>query len=452
MTRHGRALILLVCGIFCAILGSARSAHAKPFQINDEGWEGCSGLFELARGELGKDRVVAAYELNWSEIRPADAILFLHPERALGDSSLSNFLDAGGRFALLDDHGEGDRLLKTALSIERVLPHAQPATSLRHNPDLAVAEPALPLHPTVIDVERLVTNHPTGLAPAASYPQEQSRPTPVLQIHNVDAPDLTLALSMNAGKGGRGKLFIMGDPSALINEMLRYPGNRAFGIGLVRYLVAREGSGTEPKGRLFILVNDARERGSFAGTSGVTDDFFSRLDSMRDFMVRQFHDGLAGSLGHALAAALCFGLGAWVLSVASRTYRRRAPGFTRPVPLAAQGGAAGRAAVLAASSTPAALAMLELKSALEEGLAHELGVTGRVSTTRLIDEVRAKGALDDRSQWALKGILLEMANVETLVVAGQAGRVRRSDVTRAARIVFELLRTAKERLGTRTAA
>ena len=34
-----------------------------------------------------------------------------------------------------------------------------------------------------------------------------------------------------------GRLFAMGDPSVVINEMLRYPGNRAFASGLLKYLV-----------------------------------------------------------------------------------------------------------------------------------------------------------------------------------------------------------------------
>jgi len=226
----------------------------------------------------------------------------------------------------------------------------------------------------------------------------------------------------------------------------------------VRHLMRDEPTGSR-RGRLFIVVNDFKESGAFPGASNPGGDLLGRLQTaVREIVTRVSGSGLDGWLGHAIAAALSLGLGAWVFSALTRPYRRTSPGFARPVPLVAQGGAAGRAAVLSASSTPSALAMLELKSALEEGLAHELGLSGGSSlsagssSTNLLEAVRAQGALDERSQWALKGILLEMANVETLVVAGQAASVRRSDVSRAARTVFGLLKAAHERLTSRVTA
>ncbi len=38
----------------------------------------------------------------------------------------------------------------------------------------------------------------------------------------------------------------MGDPSVVINEMLRYPGNRAFASGLLKYLAERR-RGRQPR-------------------------------------------------------------------------------------------------------------------------------------------------------------------------------------------------------------
>src|SRR5262249_32316579 len=128
------------------------------------------------------------------------------------------------------------------------------------------------------------------------------------------------------------------------------------------------------------------------------------------------------------------------------------PSFARPVSAVAQGGVAGRAALLSAGSTPHALAVLELKSALEEALEHELGVAVHVSSARLLEEIKLKRVLDERGYRALKGILLEMANVETLVAAGQARRVKRADLLRLARVVFDLLREARERARERAAA
>jgi hypothetical protein len=437
------------------VIAPSKSAEAKPFAIGDEGWEGCSVLLELARGEAGKDRVMPVAEIDWSDLTPDDGLLVLHPEQPVSAEKLTNFLEAGGRIAVLDDYGAGDQILKRFhihdIHIERVPVPAHPQASLRHNAELAIAEPirdrgageTRPSSDTIIeDVDRLITNHPTGLRGSPEM-------TPVLRIRSTEEPDVILALAANVGQG---KLFAMGDPSAVINQMLRYRGNRAFAIGLIRYLVGNAARGSH-RGRLFIVANEFTEKGTFPGAaSSLKGEVEGWLRAMREAYRPLFGNGLSGPLGLGLAAALAFGLAAWVFSVASRTYRRSAPGFTRATPLVAQGGAAGRVAVLAAGSTPCALAMLELKSALEEGMGHDLGISGRASPTALLDAVRSKGALDERSQWALKEILLEMANVETLVVAGQAGRVKKSDVSRVARLVFGLLAMAKERLGKRTAA
>jgi Domain of unknown function (DUF4350) len=456
MTRHGVSLFLVFAVCTCVGLGLPRSASAKAFEIRDEGWEGCSGLYQLAVGEGGRDRIVPTERLDWSDLTPQDSLLLLHPDHAPNDKYLLLFLQAGGRFALLDDHGASDRLLEM-FHIERVSIPRRPASALRQNPELAVAEPTLPKHPIVADVDKLMTNHPVGLRD-----ENPNKMLALLKIRGADGSEVPLALwgnnirergSAGAESARPGTLFVMGDASTVINQMLRYPGNRALAIGLVRELLARDEPGSGAKGRLFILVDDFRETGSFAGaSSGLADTLQSRMEALRDLVARFGDNGLKGPLGQGLAAALAFALGTWLFTVATRTYRRSSPGFARATPLVAQGGAAGRAAVLSASSTPAALAMLELKSALEEGLGHEIGVPGRLSSARLLEEVRAKGALDDRGQWALKGILLEMANVETLVVAGQAERVSKRDVSRASRTVFGLLSMAKERLGTRTAA
>ena len=52
----------------------------------------------------------------------------------------------------------------------------------------------------------------------------------MLRIPANGEADVILAV---AGQVGKGRLFAMGDPSATMNQMLRYPGNRAFVAGLV---------------------------------------------------------------------------------------------------------------------------------------------------------------------------------------------------------------------------
>src|SRR5207248_8084592 len=108
----------------------------------------------------------------------------------------------------------------------RVPAPTRPLATLRRNPELVIAEPVTEtingetsgVHATVANVERLVTNHPTGL--------RNPKATPVLKMRSIDDPDVLLALAgpVPFPEGPRGKLFAMGDPSALINQMLRYPG------------------------------------------------------------------------------------------------------------------------------------------------------------------------------------------------------------------------------------
>jgi len=430
--------------VIAALVGCSRTALAAAFDVNDRTWEGCSGLFEIARAELGEARVVALSHIDWSELRPGDAILFLHPDHAVAGDKLAAFLRTGGRIAIVDDFGAGDRMLER-FDIERVPPPTRPLSTLRHNPELAIAEPvrepvpgyAAAVHPTVENVERLVTNHPTGF-------RSKKKLRSVLQIRSIDGDDVDVALAADFDKPPKGKVFAMGDPSALINQMLRYPGNRAFATGLVRYL-AQDGDPAVHRGRLLVVANRFFESGAYPGTTSFKTEFDSRIESAGQELRRVLSDGLAGVVGVTLAALVAFGVGVWTTTVSSRMYRRRQPSFTRPVPVVAQGGTAGRIALLSAASTPPSLAVLEVKSALEEGLAQELGLAAGTPAVRLLDEVRRKRALDEPRYRALKDLFLEMSNIETLVAARQPERMKRAEVIRLAREAFDLLGQVRER-------
>jgi hypothetical protein len=447
MTRF--AIFLCVIAMFLGLTGRA---IAGPFEVRDTGWEGTSELFELARGELGEARVTTWSELDWKLVRPEDALLILHPMRSVSTERLRKFLRSGGRVAILDDFGAGARILEN-FDIERVPMPRRPLSTLRRNPDLAIAEPVREaggdrVHPTVENVERLVTNHATGL--------RHREMGPVLKVRAIDEPDVMLALAGELRGASLGKLFAMGDPSALINEMLRYPGNRAFAMGLIHYLVPDAGvdmRGGAPQGRLIVLTNDFTETGVAEGGLGdVVNEIDARINgAVREFR-RLFQGGFSGLAGVVAAALVALGVGLWTTSVASRSYQRRVPSFARPVGALAQGGTAGRAAVLSASTTPTGLVVLELKSALEEGLAHELGAPTNLAPTELLAEIARRGVLDATRQKTLKDVLLEMANVETMVTAGQPRVVGKSDAMRLAAIVFDLLQAARAATRERPAA
>lgn len=417
-----------------ALAAAATIARADAFAPADRGWEGGSELVDLARETLGSGRVLVDAELDWSKLSPRDALLIVHPRQEVDDVDLAAFLAAGGRVAIVDDYGAGDRILER-FRIERVPAPARPAAMLRENPALPLASPpservagrTAATHPVVARVETLVLNHPTAL--------RQPKLAPVLTVPAEGEPDAVVAL---AGVVGQGRLFAMSDPSTLTNQMLRYPGNRAFGEGLARWLVDDD-EGERRGGALHVLANGFGERGSFGERETFGAELAARLKEGGRALAGLLSSGLPGPLALALAFAAAVGFASHAITAASRPYQRLVPRFARRTPLFAQGGVAGRAALLAGDGASSALAVLELEAALEEALVARVGPVDRRSIDALLRRVREERALDDEGQRALKRVLSTMREVEGRVNEGAPARVEARDVERLARSVEALL-------------
>jgi hypothetical protein len=407
------------------------SALAIPFDLRGDDWEGASELVHLAQGELDAGHVVTTGTIDFNELKPEDGLLLIYPERSLDDAELTKFMRAGGRVVLLDDYGRGDSLLD-AFKMRRVPAPKNPAEMLRHNPQLALAEPAS-AHPVVADVNRVVTNHPVGLA----HPDL----SPVLKIRSTDpSSDVTIAV---AGAVGQGRLLAVGDPSIVMNSMLRYAGNKAFARGLIRYAVDSDAT-RKAGGKLFIASGTFEQKGAFGGEQGA---FTEWLRDLRDLMDQIRKEGLPSILAWGASIALGLALVVWVGSRAGRLHKPLIPRFTRRIPPVAQGGVAGHAAVIAAPNTTRVLAILELKSALEEQLASVLGLPKVPGNSELIEQITQRRLLDAEGMVALRRVLLRMANVETMVVFQRSGgmvqSVRDNEVVSIARTVKHLVETAR---------
>ena len=421
-----------------AILASA-DARAGAFDVNDTGWEGASELLEIARSELGATRVQAVAVLNWDEVQPEDGVLAIHPLQPMDADETSAFMKAGGRLAILDDYGLGDETLRR-FHIERAPAPSRPVAALRNRAALAIAEPVIDVvaghsqgpHPVAAHVQQLVTNHPTGL--------RHPNLSPVLKIRSIGEPDTIIAV---AGQVGKGRLFAMSDPSAAINQMLRYPGNRAFVAGLARYLVDDDAA-THRQGRLFLVVNKFGEEGSFGGKASLRKDLESQLRAIANALAEARRDGFPGWAHVALAAVAALVLALWVGRTTARPYKGPLPRYARAVPLVAQGGIAGRFAVLAAPSSPRSLALLELKSALYEFLAHKLALEAEPTPEALGKLARKAGALDDGAYSSLMDVLALMHATEAAVVAGRQSRVSRAALERASSVVHAVLAACGE--------
>lgn len=436
-------------GVLVFLLTFVRSgaAFAQSFALREAGWEGAKGLVDLARQELGETRVLATNRIDWASLTPADGLLILHPENAPDGEELAAFLRAGGRGAVVDDFGVGDRVL-TRYQIKRISAPKKPLFALRGNPALALAEPVNEVvagrrggvHPVVAEVDRLVTNHPTGLI----HPDLST----VLKIRAAGEADCALAV---AGQVGKGRLFAMGDPSALINLMLRYRGNRAFAVGLVRYLVDDDSWGAR-QGKLIIVSNRFDESGVYGADSTATRELREWLRSARSEVQRIGAEGLPRGVAFALAVACVAGLVLWGLSVSGRVYRPPTPRFARGLPLVGQGGVAGRAAVLAAESTHRGLVLLEQKDAFVERLGGLLGLDRPPHPAVAVEELARRKLVDGVALIELKKMVAEMTRVETAVSSGQPVRVTRQTLEGAERLAETILTSIEEQLRSREAA
>jgi hypothetical protein len=110
------------------------------FECNDESWQGFSGLYAIARSVAGANRTHLVANIDYGKLKPSDALLVIHPQILLDDSSLSGFIQAGGRVAIIDDFGTSDSFLER-FSVRRLSAPGNPSLQLRNNVHLPIATP-----------------------------------------------------------------------------------------------------------------------------------------------------------------------------------------------------------------------------------------------------------------------------------------------------------------------
>jgi hypothetical protein len=98
-------------------------------------------------------------------------------------------------------------------------------------------------------------------------------------------------------------------------------------------------------------------------------------------------------------------------------------------------------AVLSSPLSPPALALLEMRDALIEALAHHFELYDRPQPAHLLDEIKRRGLLSAELEARANAMLAGMRAVETAMVAGTPARVTRDEVTQAASVVGDLLDT-----------
>jgi hypothetical protein len=353
-----------VLALVLAVLPSPPIADAQTdFAPRSAAWNGLRELMGIA--ERAAAHVSAPEELRLDTLTPDDALLILEPAEAPPRPDLAAFLREGGRLAIADDYGAADRFL-TPFEIGRTeLPGDLAPLRLRGNRNVLIATPRA-LHPLTEGVSALVVNHPRVL-------HHRELDTLFAVGRGGDARDGTVLL---AGAVGAGRLVVLSDPSALINNMLEFRGNRRFARNLLEYLA--EGR------RLYVLTPDARLTGRYPGAERAPG-----IGRLREALAQLATPDLPPTAVGILAAAIT----AVLLFVAATALPRRSA-FGRS--LTAQGvdtvaGLAGRVRYYRQTGRNLLPPLMTYRLELESALSRRLGVSGQASADALADALLTRG-------------------------------------------------------------
>jgi len=281
------------------------------------------------------------------------------------------------------------------------------------------------VHPTVASVRSVALNHATGL----DHPGLSA----VLEVRGRGSEAVAVAV---AGQVGQGRLFAMSDPSAFINEMLRFPDNRQFAKSLGRYLV---GGDERTAGRLWILGGSFVQHPGFAESNSLRAQLeaLSGLLATRAAEVRQ--RGLPWWMHSLLAVLLLGGLAYRTRRAYLLRYRPNVPHYAQSSALGTQGGLAGRVAVLGAQSTSVSLALVELRLLLGEALAEVLGEPPDTPLAALVSAWRASTELHASLALRLDDTVRLFGHVERALVTGRALKVKAPPLSEVSAVIDEVL-------------
>ena len=156
-------------------------------------------------------------------------------------------------------------------------------------------------------------------------------------------------------------------------------------------------------------------------------------------------NGLPATLALALAVLASAGALAWAVHFSSRRYQRSVPRYALAPALLAQGGLAGRAAVLSAPSTDPALIVLELRSALSEALALRLGLSRLASPDQILAELAKKRLFDAPRIGQIAELFRTLAQAQGPLLARKRLKIGADQLARLSGKVLEILDEIEQR-------
>lgn len=388
-------LVGLIAGAVCAgLVNPAPVAAQEDYALESDAWNSLSGLLRL--GRQGGLPIAASSRLSLSELTPRDGLLIIFPQNEPPKEDLAAFLHDGGRVAIADDFGAAEHWLQ-GFEIRRgpLLPGTA-APRLRGNRNVLIAEPSAP-HPLSRDVPALVVNHPAVL--------HHDQLAPVLELEGSGAVVL-------AGAVGQGRLVVLSDPSALINNMLELSGNRTFASNLLSYL-AQSG------GRVFIVAGDGRFIGRYGELA--RNDRLARLRSALERLAQlKLPQGTLRVLSAMLALAMVLSAMSAVprrsqyLAAMRRARPQAAPVFAGDAGVLAYFAGASDEGVMMQTGRSLLVPLLRYRRGLEQALADRLGFEPAARerpSSHMLLEAATKLGLPREAHAELKALLDELAGL-----------------------------------------
>lgn len=223
--RSPRPAIGSVVGVAVLLLASTVHADGEiaPLTRGDYGianhqWNGLSDFVELAEARGYPLRVGSG--LDMTKLGPDDRVILVYPTTQLDPTELASFIIDGGRVLVADDFGGSSALLHRLGIARRPMRASDHHTFHRGRPGLPIVTRG-GKHPLVEGVEAVVANHPAVLSTHGGA------------ILPYDDPAVGLVYDMRLA---RGKAIVIGDPSILINHMLKVGDDQRFVANALDYL------------------------------------------------------------------------------------------------------------------------------------------------------------------------------------------------------------------------
>jgi hypothetical protein len=367
-------------------------------------WDGLETLTSLA--EQADAPLLTPAALDLAQLTPRDALLIVSPDSGLPTNALTTFLRDGGRIALLDDFGSGERLL-SAYQVQRLTAPTDRVPALREDPNLLLAYPASE-HPLVDGVDLLLTNGASAL--------RHRDLKPVFTFGHTDA-----ALVL-AGAVGAGRLVAVGDGSIVINQLLELPGHQRFARNLLAYL-------QRPGGRLFLVSAGTTFEGNYGGTSAYG------LSYVDGFLKRVTHPDLPPGV----LSLLSFGVCAIAAVMVAGSLPRRSPYVRNELAPRVNAGFAGRIALREGDAPNLVWTLLDYKRELTSELSRRLSLSGSPSIASVLGALRQRG-WQEPQLGELNALLSRLEQVASATDADpKPPRIRVSELRNVVRQGEELL-------------